>query len=415
MYSRVAPFLIVFVILDVYACYILSSYITEGHWVLLPIQLFFLFLAGLSFMALRGLYRSIEKHALFKGKKINRYLSFLIVHLITVSVFCILFLLRSVLMFFITFISRLLDVSQVGSWLPVADHFMGLGILVITLIVFLILVFGLTKGRTRYRVEKQSLVFPELPKGFHNYRIVQISDIHAGSFHTPSEVEKGVQLILEQKADLILFTGDLVNHDKDEIDPYISQFSKLVATDGVHAVLGNHDYYGTPREVERRAAYWSDFYAKFEALNWNLMNNESLSIDRGAESIHLIGVENWGKGPWFPKRGDIKKAMTGISQTAFKILMSHDPTHWDHEIKKYPNKVNLTLSGHTHAMQFGIRFFGHQWSPSKYRYPHWMGLYEENGRYLYVNRGFGCLGFPGRIGMWPEVTLIELKCAAEKA
>jgi predicted MPP superfamily phosphohydrolase len=216
-------------------------------------------------------------------------------------------------------------------------------------------------------------------------------------------------MIQDQKPDMILFTGDLVNQDKDEINPYISLFGKLVAPFGKYAVLGNHDYYGQPSNKSERKAYWDDFFEKYKEMGFDLIMNDHRYINKENQRIALIGVENWGGGRWFPKKGDLDKALNGVSTEEFCLLMSHDPTHWDEKVLPHERHIDLTLSGHTHGMQFGINLKGLRWSPVKYRYKKWIGLHEEKGQKLYINRGFGFLGFPGRVGMWPEITIITLE------
>ena len=274
------------------------------------------------------------------------------------------------------------------------------------------MLYGITRGKYNYKVTETPLVFDDLPSAFDGFRIVQISDIHAGSIDSQDEVLRGVQMVNDLNPDLICFTGDLVNQDKDEINPFIDIFSQLEATHGKYAVLGNHDYYGVPKQnPTARTAYWQDFYQKFETMGFKLLNNASDKINKEGSTITLSGVENWGAGPWFPKRGDLDQTFTSVRDDDFVVLMSHDPTHWEEKVKAHRKHVHLTLSGHTHGMQFGFKMAGYQWSPAQYRYPHWSGLYEGLGQYLYVNRGFGFLGFPGRVGMWPEITVIELKSA----
>ncbi|MEM9886910.1 MAG: metallophosphoesterase [Bacteroidota bacterium] len=272
---------------------------------------------------------------------------------------------------------------------------------------FLGMLYGITKGKYAYTVSKVKLNFPDLPKAFEGFKIVQISDIHSGSFDNPGKVAEGVALVNAQQPDLLLFTGDLVNADKDEINPYLDIFSKLEAKEGKFSVLGNHDYYGAPDDRSESESYWKDFFSKYEQMGFRLMNNESTYIERDGEKICLLGVENWGMPP-FPQIGDLDKALDNVQAEDFCILMSHDPTHWEHRVLPNEKKIHLTLSGHTHGMQFGINLPGMKWSPVQYRYKHWMGLYEEAKQYLYINRGFGFLAFPGRVGMWPEVTVIEL-------
>jgi predicted MPP superfamily phosphohydrolase len=277
---------------------------------------------------------------------------------------------------------------------------------------FFSMLYGMTVGKYRYAVDTIKLSFPDLPHSFDGFKIIQISDIHSGTFDSVEQVRKGIDLIMQQKADMILFTGDLVNSNKNEIDPYINTFAHLSAPYGMYSVMGNHDYYGMyriPKEDHAsKSAYLADFNNKHKQMGFDIMNNTSKIISKGNDTIRLVGVENWGAGP-FPKKGDLSKALDGVSDSEFSILMSHDPTHWNHHILKHSKKIHLTLAGHTHGMQFGINFLGIKWSPVKYRYSRWIGLYEELDQYLYVNRGFGFLAWPGRVGMRPEISLIELE------
>ena len=270
--------------------------------------------------------------------------------------------------------------------------------------------YGQTKGKYHYIVKKVSLSFKDLPQSFDGFTIAQFSDLHAGGLDDAEEVRKGIQIINEQQADLILFTGDLVNSDKKEVNPYISILAELKATYGKYAVLGNHDYHGAPPDSHPKSkSYWSDFYQKFQQMGFTLLNNTHVPLQREGAQIRLLGVENWGIAEhWFPRKADLNKALEGCATDDFCILMSHDPVHWDHKILPHPKKFHLTLSGHTHGAQFGLDLPQFKWSPIKYRYKRWMGLYEEAEQYLYVNRGFGYSVFPGRVGMWPEITVIEL-------
>ncbi len=282
-------------------------------------------------------------------------------------------------------------------------------VLAVAYLIAFTMLYGVIYGKYKYQVEEVPIYSDRIPEGLDGLRIVQISDIHSGTWDSVLEVQKGIKLINEQQADLILFTGDLVNRHKDEIDPYIEAFASLIAPYGKYAVLGNHDYVGVPRDVNLRQAYWDDLLSKFDKMGFRLLLNEHVLIDAGAESLALIGVENWGDGRFFPKRGDLDIAMTGLEGEPFTLLMSHDPSHWQYKVLGYDRRIDLTLSGHTHGMQFGIKIGSFQWSPVKFRYPYWMGLYNEKGRQLYVNRGFGLLAFPGRVGMYPEITVLTLK------
>ena len=216
-------------------------------------------------------------------------------------------------------------------------------------------------------------------------------------------------MIKEQKADLVLFTGDLVNSRANEIEPYIDLFKSIEASSGKFSVLGNHDYGYFNGNEEEKTANMQLLERHHEAMGFNLMNNSSVVLKRDGESIRLAGVENWGKAEYFPKRGDLDKAFADSDENEFTILMSHDPSHWKEKILNFKKHVHLTLSGHTHGMQMGVEIPGFKWSPSKWLYPQWAGLYEEGDKKIYVNRGFGFLGFPGRVGILPEITVIELK------
>jgi len=275
----------------------------------------------------------------------------------------------------------------------------------VVLVVILLFVYGMIFGKYNYKVIKHVLYFDDLPESFDGFKLVQISDIHSGSFKNPGAVRRGIDLVNAQKADLFVFTGDLVNFRAEEIKPWISDFSRIKAPYGQFAVLGNHDYGGTTEADKIENLRQIKIY--HQELGFNLLMDRHVEIKKDSATINLVGVENWGIG--FGERGDLKKAMSGTKDTDFNVLLSHDPTHWEAQVKTFTPKIHLTLSGHTHGMQFGIEAFGIKWSPVKYRYAHWAGIKEENGRILNVNRGFGFIGFSGRVGIWPEITVIELK------
>ena len=282
----------------------------------------------------------------------------------------------------------------------------------IAAIPFIGIIDGIWKGRYRYRVISHTLEFEDLPDEFDGFTIAQISDIHSGSFDNQEKVEYGVQMVNELGADAIMFTGDMVNNIATEAEPWIDTFKKLSGKNGVFSILGNHDY----------GDYWRfpSAQAKVDNLNrlkeihaemgMDLLLNESRFFERNGQRLYLAGVENWGLPP-FPQYGDLQEALNGIPEDAFTVLLSHDPSHFDAEVKQHSKKVHLTLSGHTHGMQFGIEIPGWiKWSPVKFKYPKWAGLYPEpDGQVLHVNRGFGFLAFPGRVGMWPEITHITLR------
>ena len=277
---------------------------------------------------------------------------------------------------------------------------------ILTVIVF---IYGIIKGKYAYRVIKHTLFFDDLPKSFDGFTLTQISDVHAGSFQNPNAVQRGIDLIKAQNSDLFVFTGDLVNNTAEEIKPWLSYFSQIKAPYGQFSILGNHDYgdYVKWEDESAKKANLQQLKLYHAELGFRLLLDEHVELYKHGEKIILAGVENWGIG--FGERGDLKKALTGVNPNDFKILLSHDPTHWDAEVKRFPSKISLTLSGHTHGMQFGIEAFGVKWSPVKYRYAHWAGVASEDGRFLNINRGFGFIGFSGRIGIWPEITVIELK------
>jgi predicted MPP superfamily phosphohydrolase len=277
---------------------------------------------------------------------------------------------------------------------------------VLTLLVFL---YGILRGKYAYRVIRHTLFFEDLPADFDGFTITQISDIHAGSFNNPKALQKGIDLVKAQKSDLFVFTGDLVNNTADEIKPWLAHFSQIRAPYGQFSVLGNHDYgdYIAWKNDTDKRANLQQLKMYHAELGYRLLLDEHVELYKNGQKIILAGVENWGVG--FGERGDLRKALSGTANGDFKILLSHDPTHWEKQVKIFPSKIHLTLAGHTHGMQFGIEAFGIKWSPVKYRYPHWAGLISENGRFLNINRGFGFIGFSGRIGIWPEITVIQLK------
>lgn len=281
--------------------------------------------------------------------------------------------------------------------------------LLVVLLVIIIFIYGIVKGKYAYRVIKHTLYFDDLPSNFDGFTITQISDVHAGSFKNSLAVQKGINLIKAQNSDLFVFTGDLVNNKAEEIKPWIEHFKQVKAPFGQFSVLGNHDYgdYVPWKTEEEKAANLQRLKEYHGELGYRLLLDEDIILHKDGQKIVLAGVENWGIG--FGERGDLNKALAGTEADDFKILLSHDPSHWEAEVVKHPSKVHLTLAGHTHGMQFGIEAFGIKWSPVKYRYAHWAGITSKNGRFLNINRGFGFLGFSGRIGIWPEITVIELK------
>ncbi|HEY4195233.1 MAG TPA: metallophosphoesterase [Mucilaginibacter sp.] len=302
------------------------------------------------------------------------------------------------------------DITRIFRGFPPRSIWVSEVALIVAAIPFFGLLYGLTGGRHYYKVRKETLYFKDLPSAFDGFTITQLSDIHSGSFTSVKGVMKGIGIVNEQHSDLILFTGDLVNNEATEMDPWIPHFARLKAPFGKFSVLGNHDYgdYIKWKSKAHRAANLERIKQVHTEIGFRLLLNESVTIKKQDDSISLIGVENWGKGG-FHKYGDLKKATDNINADGFKVLMSHDPSHWEAVTLQHHKPIHLTLSGHTHGAQFGIELFGWKWSPIKYVYKQWAGLYEEAGKYLYVNRGFGFLGLRGRVGMWPEITVITLR------
>ena len=285
---------------------------------------------------------------------------------------------------------------------------LGLGIAAIP---FGALLYGMYKGKYNYKVLKYNLEFDDLPDGFDGYQITQISDVHSGSFDNRKKVAYAVDLVNQQKSDVILFTGDMVNNKSEEMLPWAELFSTLEAKDGKFSILGNHDYgdYIAWETEELKQENLKTLKELQQNMGFDLLLNDNRYLRKGNDKIALIGVENWGRGG-FKKAGDLKKAIANVHKDDFKILMSHDPSHWEDVVLHDEYHYHLTLSGHTHGMQFGIEIPGWvKWSPVKWRYKYWAGIYEELGQYINVNRGFGFLGYPGRVGIWPEISVITLR------
>jgi uncharacterized protein len=265
-------------------------------------------------------------------------------------------------------------------------------------------------NKYRYRVRRVRLAYDNLPVSFKGLKIAQLSDIHSGSLADPVAVRRGVDMVMAEKPDLILFTGDLVNDIALEVGEYQAIFGCLDAQMGVFSTLGNHDYgdYAWWENTEAKKANLDHLMRIQREMGWRLLMNEHVVLERGGEQIALLGVENWSAKTRFPKYGKLDEAYAGAEKYPFKILMSHDPSHWDAQVRKEYPDIDLTLSGHTHGMQFGLELPGFKWSPVQYVYKEWAGLYEEGNQKLYVNRGFGFIGYPGRVGIMPEITMIEL-------
>lgn len=275
----------------------------------------------------------------------------------------------------------------------------------------ILLTYGMLRNKYRYRIFREKVKIPNLPAQLNGLKIVQISDIHAGSFTAIKPVMAGVEKIMAEAPDLFFFTGDLVNTVAREINPFVPVFSKIKAKYGVYSIMGNHDYgdYARWPSAAAKAENRADLEAAHEALGWKLLNNEHEIIDIRGAKVAIIGVENFSANRRFSRYGDLKTASFGTKGADLRVCLSHDPSHWSQEIlSEYPG-IELTLSGHTHGGQFGFEIFHWKWSPVQYFYKYWAGLYRQANQYLYVNRGFGFLGYPGRVGILPEITVLELE------
>ncbi len=312
---------------------------------------------------------------------------------------------------------NLVTKSREGDFLPDRRKFVSTIALGVASIPFLSLAYGMKWGKYNFKVIRQQIFFPDLPDAFDGFTITQISDVHSGSFDDKEKIEYAINLINEQESDMCLFTGDIVNTHAKEMFPWIDTFKKIKSYRyGKYSVLGNHDYgeyidWNSQKEKDENFQAIKNLYGQ---IGFDLMLNEHKVIEKDGQKIALVGVENWGRN--FKQVGDLGKASAGLTKDDFKILMSHDPSHWDEKVQHDPKHYQLTLSGHTHGLQFGIEIPGFiKWSPVQYVYKQWAGLYENLGRYVYVNRGFGFHAYPGRVGIWPEITVIELKKGAKLA
>lgn len=326
------------------------------------------------------------------------------------KLFTAIFLLIDDLRRLVVYVAGLLPVGQVGDRDLSRSTFLAkTGVIAGTLPVAA-LSFGIMSGAYDYRIRKRQVFSKNLPKAFDGLRIVQISDIHTGSFFNKTAVAGGVDLINAQKADIVFFTGDLVNDQSEEAKPYLDIFKKIKAPMGVFSTMGNHDY-GDYRSWSSPQAKQTDIRQLHEMhryMGWDILLNENRIIREGVDEVAILGLENWGAGR-FSKYGDLRKTHQGTEETPFKILLSHDPSHWDAQVRTEYSDIDLMLAGHTHGMQFGIEIGDFRWSPSQYIYKQWADLYQEGDQYLYVNRGYGFLGYPGRIGILPEITVLELR------
>jgi uncharacterized protein len=338
-------------------------------------------------------------------------LSLFLTFLITKLFFIIVLLLGDIVRFFWGIIRRLIKPKPVSGepFFPSRRRFIAEAGILLAAVPFTGFFYAMFRGKYDYRLHEVELYFKDLPASFDGFTITQLSDFHSGSFDHMQAVTRGIEIAKAQQSDLFVFTGDLVNNMAWEVEPYMSLFSQLKAPYGQFSILGNHDYgdYARWDNPEQKAANFEKIKQYHQTLGYRLMLNENTVIRKGPDQLALIGVENWGRG--FIQRGDIDRALEGVDQQAFKILLSHDPTHWEEKIRYHPTTIHLTLSGHTHGAQFGIETDRLRWSPVQYRYLDWAGLANEKDRHLYVNRGFGFLAFSGRLGIWPEITKLTLR------
>ncbi|MEO7991233.1 MAG: metallophosphoesterase [Chryseolinea sp.] len=292
------------------------------------------------------------------------------------------------------------------------SEFLSKTALVAAAIPFGTMAYGIISGAHDYRVKRLTVKLPNLPKSFDGIKLAQISDIHSGSFFNKTAVKGGVEMLMNEKPDLIFFTGDLVNNETTEVRDYIDIFNKVKAPLGVYSITGNHDYgdYKPWVTKEAKEKNFKDLVQVHKLMGYDILMNEHRFIEVGGEKIAILGNENWGGGR-FAKYGKLDLAFNGTEEAPVKLLLSHDPSHWDAQARKLYPDIDMMFAGHTHGFQFGVEIGNFQWSPSQYAYKQWAGLYHEDKQYLYVNRGFGYLGYPGRIGMPPELTIIELKRA----
>ncbi|RDV12999.1 metallophosphoesterase [Pontibacter diazotrophicus] len=296
---------------------------------------------------------------------------------------------------------------------PSRNKFLNQMGLLVAAVPFSAFIYGMVKGAYDYQVKRVTLRLPNLPQAFDGYKMLQISDLHTGSFNSTEPLKEAVKLINQQEADLVFFTGDLVNNMAVEVQQHIGTLKEIKAKTGVFSVLGNHDYgdYVAWPSAEAKRENLQNLIESHGKMGWQILMNENRIIEKDGEKIAVLGVENWGNRAGFPKYGRLEQAYKGTEDSPFKVLLSHDPSHWDGEINKKYDDIDLTLAGHTHGMQFGVNIPGWKWSPVQYVYEQWSGLYKKGRQHLYVNTGLGFLGYPGRVGFLPEITVFELKKA----
>lgn len=401
-------FIVFVAIIEIYAFQALRT-ITKIRWVLLAYQIISFLIFAFILYSFTQFDRSVgqNKMTLFT-------LGLLLITYLPKIVLAVIMFGEDIIRVIGGFIREFLGNSN-ESFMQDRRKFVSQAALGLAAVPFLSLLYGMTKGKYNFKVIRQTIFFPDLPENFDGMTITQISDVHSGSFDNHHEIEHAIDLINEQKSDIILFTGDIVNTHASEMHPWIETFKRIETPElGKYSVLGNHDYgeYVSWPSQKQKQENFDAIKDLHRQMDFKLLLNENIRIRKGEQEIALIGVENWGHN--FKQAGDLAKASEGVKNEDFKILMSHDPSHWEYEVKNSDKNYHLTLSGHTHGLQFGIEIPGIiKWSPVQYVYKQWAGLYENLGRYVYVNRGFGFHAYPGRVGIWPEITVIELKKGAK--
>lgn len=331
------------------------------------------------------------------------------------KVFAVVFLFAEDLQRGVRYVFSLFDSAKPeglpGTPIP-RSEFLSKAALVAAAVPFGAFTYGIISGAHDYRIKRLTVSLPNLPKSFDGISIGQISDIHSGSFFNKTAVKGGVEMLLKEKPDVIFFTGDLVNNKTSEVKDYIDVFNKVKAPLGVFSVTGNHDYgdYNRWESADAKTQNFQDLIRAHHELGFDLLLNEHRILEESGDKIAILGNENWGAGR-FSKYGRLDKAYEGTDDAAVKLLLSHDPSHWDAQVRIEYQDIDLMFAGHTHGFQFGVEIGGFKWSPSQYVYKQWAGLYSEGNQHLYVNRGFGFIGYPGRVGIPPELTIVTLKRA----
>ncbi|KGO89802.1 metallophosphoesterase [Flavobacterium suncheonense] len=396
---------VILLLVELYAYQAIKT-ITRERWILIVYQV-------LSLMAFAYILYGFSQFDRKVGQNAQSLftIGLFLLMLVPKLLMAVILLSEDVFRMFATILNYFTQSDSIKEAIPERRKFISQIALGIAAIPFTSLLYGMTKGKYNFKVIRQTLFFPDLPESFDGMTITQFSDVHSGSFDNPEKIAYAIDLINAQKSDIILFTGDIVNTHATEMHPWIETFKKIETPKfGKYSILGNHDYgeyvdWDYKKDKEDNFNAIKDLHRQ---IDFKLLLNENVKLKNGADEIALIGVENWGVK--FKQAGDLAKASEGVKKEDFKILMSHDPSHWDAEVQHHENNYHLTLSGHTHGLQFGIEIPGViKWSPVQYVYKYWAGLYENMGRYIYVNRGFGFHAYPGRVGIWPEITVIQLK------